>query len=65
MKLVEIIVLLITIGVGALIVFASGYGLAVMWRGRDKVYREKYEEFIRQKERVESRLEKSRQSQKG
>ena len=64
MKPVETILMLVTICLGAYLVLASVFGLMAIFKGRDRVYRAKYEDFLRQKERVESRLEKARQSQK-
>lgn len=65
MSTTETVVLLVTISISVYILFASAAGLVAILKGRDKTYRKKYEEFLRQKERVESRLEKARQSQKG
>jgi hypothetical protein len=64
MKNVETLVMIVTFASGAYIVFASIYGLIAILRGRDKAYRARYLEYLRQKERVASRLENSRQSQK-
>ncbi len=65
MKSVETIVAIVTFAGGAYILFASIYALRAMLKGRDRAYREKYLEFLRQKERVESRLRSARDSQKG
>jgi uncharacterized membrane protein YccC len=39
-------------------VVAAAFSAWVLFRRRDKAYREKYREFLRQKSRVEEKLEK-------
>jgi C4-dicarboxylate-specific signal transduction histidine kinase len=63
MRTVELILSIASVLISALAVFASAYALLVIWRGRDKAYRQKYHDFLKQKERVEERIEEARNRQ--
>ena len=63
MRTVELILSVASVLISALGLFASAYTVFVISRGRDKAYRQKYYDFIKQKERVEERIQEARTRQ--
>jgi len=63
MSTVELILAIASVLISAFALFASAYAVLTISRGRDKAYRQKYYEFLRQKERVEQRIVDARDHQ--
>lgn len=63
MSSVELILGIASALISAFALFASVYAALTILHGRDKAYRQKYYEFLRQKERVEQRILDARDHQ--
>jgi hypothetical protein len=63
MRTVELILSVASLLISFFVLFASAYALLAISHGRDKAYRQKYYDFLKQKERVEERIEEARNRQ--
>ena len=64
MNIVSNVIFIISLLVIIYGIFAICIAIYVIFKGRDKLYRDKYEEFLQQKRRVKERL-KRRQDDTG